>query len=276
MKISKREQAKAIKNKQSKKKGLAGFLGKGPRVPAPLQEGTPINAVIQQRESRGTNRKEGKGKSPSTELTSLKRLMKVKATKQLKTEDKGERGQGDGQTLSKKSAKKLSRNGSDDKISHQSKRTKSDDQGSALGREQPNGAMVSLEAMKESLRKKGAGTVKPKRSKKKDKKTAMFAKAASNGASRKPEPKVKYNKCVVAFVIRVDKGKDTKVGFDKKIVAALSFLQTYIDKHAAFFSIDELDSSRPPIKEKADVPAFQIILRRYFDIPNKRAINSVN
>jgi hypothetical protein len=81
---------------------------------------------------------------------------------------------------------------------------------------------------------------------------------------------------VVAFAIRFDKGKDTKMGFDKKIVAALSFLQTYIHKHAAFFSIDKSDSSRPPIKEKADVLAFQVILRRYFDIPNKRAFNSVN
>jgi hypothetical protein len=48
--------------------------------------------------------------------------------------------------------------------------------------------------------------------------------AASKGASRKLEPEVKYNKCVVAFAIRVVKGKDSKVGFDKKIVAALSFL----------------------------------------------------
>jgi hypothetical protein len=77
-------------------------------------------------------------------------------------------------------------------------------------------------------------------------------------------------------VIRVNKGKDTKTAFDKKIVAALSFLQNYIDKHAAFFSIDALDPSRPPIKEKADVPAFQVILRKYFDIPNKRAFDGVN
>ncbi len=86
----------------------------------------------------------------------------------------------------------------------------------------------------------------------------------------------KYNKCIVAFAIRVDKGKYTKVGFDKKNVAALSFLQTYINKHAAFFSIDKSDPSRPPIKEKAYVPTFQVILRRYFDIPNKRAFDSVN
>jgi hypothetical protein len=53
-------------------------------------------------------------------------------------------------------------------------------------------------------------------------------------------------------------------------------LQNYINKHATFFSIDASDSSRPPIKEKGDVPAFQVILRKYFDIPNKRAFDSVN
>jgi hypothetical protein len=116
--------------------------------------------------------------------------------------------------------------------------------------------MVNLEAMKRSLRKKGAGTAKPKAPEKKDRKTATFAEAAGKGAARRPESKVQYKKCVVAFVIRVDKGEDTKVAFDKKIVAALSFLQNYIDKHAAFFSINGSDSSRPPIKEKADVPAF--------------------
>jgi hypothetical protein len=90
------------------------------------------------------------------------------------------------------------------------------------------------------------------------------------------EAEVKYNKFVVAFAIRVNKGKDTKAAFDKKILAALPFLQNYINKHAAFFSIDTLDSSRPPIKEKADVPAFQVILCKYFDIPNKKAFDSVN
>jgi hypothetical protein len=105
---------------------------------------------------------------------------------------------------------------------------------------------------------------------------ATFAEAASKGATQQSELEVKYNKCVVAFAIRVNKGKDTKAAFDKKIVTALSFLQNYIDRHAAFFSFDESDSSRPPIKEKADVPAFRFILRKYFDIPNNRAFNSVN
>ena len=89
--------------------------------------------------------------------------------------------------------------------------------------------MVNLEAMKRSLRKKRSSTTTPKGPKKKEKRKATFAEAESKGASQKPEPAVKYNKCVVAFAIRVDKGKDTKAGFDKKIVAVLSFLQTYID-----------------------------------------------
>ncbi len=116
MRISEREWAKAKKIEQGKKKGLANIFGQGPRLPALPREGTPIDAVVQRRENRGTNYKEGKGKSPLTELVSLKRSKKVKATKHLQAEDEGERGQGDGQTLSKKSTKKLSRNGSDDKI----------------------------------------------------------------------------------------------------------------------------------------------------------------
>jgi hypothetical protein len=42
------------------------------------------------------------------------------------------------------------------------------------------------------------------------------------------------------------------------------------------FSIDGLNSSRPSIKEKADLPAFQVVLHRYFDISNERAFDSVN
>ncbi len=86
-----------------------------------------------------------------------------------------------------------------------SKRTKSDDEGSALGEEQPGGALVNLEAMKGLLRKKGLNKAIPKGPEKKEKRKAMFAEAASKGVSQKPEPAVKYNKCVVAFTIRVDK-----------------------------------------------------------------------
>ncbi len=51
MKISEREEAKAKKTKQGKKKRLANFFGQGPRVPALPREGTPMDAVVQQREN---------------------------------------------------------------------------------------------------------------------------------------------------------------------------------------------------------------------------------
>ncbi len=120
--------------------------------------------------------------------------------------------------------------------------------------------MVNLKAMRGALRTKGSGKKKPKEVNQTPKKSATFAEAASTPATQEPATKVTYNKCVVSFAIRVDKGKDTKAGFDKKVITGLSFIQTYIDKQAAFFAIDKSDSSRPPIREKADLPAFQVIL----------------
>ncbi len=100
--------------------------------------------------------------------------------------------------------------------------------------------------------------------------------AVSKGAKEKLAPVITHKKCVVAFSVRADKGKDTQAAFGKKIIAALSFLQTHIDKQAAFFGIDGSVSDRPPIKEKADLPGFQVILRRYFAIPSDRAFDNVN
>ena len=74
---------------------------------------------------------------------------------------------------------------------------------------QLNSAAVNLKAIKGLLRKKGAGTTKSRGSGKDDKKTAMFVEAAS---------KEKYNKCVVAFAIQVNKGNNAKAGFDKKLL----------------------------------------------------------
>jgi hypothetical protein len=124
---------------------------------------------------------------------------------------------------SKKKTKKSSCKGSDDKHSQQSKRTRSDDEGSALG-DRRKGTVVNLEAIKGLLRKKGSNTPPSKGFKKKEKKIATFAEVTSKGVSRKPETVVKYKKCVVAFAIRVDKGKDTQAAFGKKLIAALSFL----------------------------------------------------
>jgi hypothetical protein len=82
----------------------------------------------------------------------------VKAMMHLQTKEDGEAGQGGGQSKSKKGTKKSLRKGLDDETLRRSKRTKSDDEGSALGEERPDGAVVNLEAMKGSLRKKGLST----------------------------------------------------------------------------------------------------------------------
>jgi hypothetical protein len=181
-KISKREQAQAKKIKQGKKKGLAEFFGQGPRVPASSREGTPINAVVQQRENRITDCKV-ENKLHLTKLVSLNVSTKVNATKKIRTEGGGERGKEDRQTMGKKNTKKSTRKGSDDENSRRSKQTKSDDKVSAIGGEQPDGVVVILEAMKRSLRKKGASMAKPKGPEKKDRKTATFAEAAGKGAA---------------------------------------------------------------------------------------------
>jgi hypothetical protein len=183
LKVNEREQAQTKKVKQARKKGLEDFFGQGPRVPAPSQEGTPIDAVVKQRgdENKAIDQKEGKGRFPPTE--SSKGLPTVKATMHLQTKEDGEGGQGDGQSKSKKGTKKSSCKGSDDETLCRSKRTKSDDKGSALGEEQPDGAVVNLEAMKGLLRKKGSSTATPKGPEKKEKRKATFAEAASKGTS---------------------------------------------------------------------------------------------
>ena len=268
-----REQANAKKAKHNKKKGLENYFGTGVRMPPPSLAGTPIDAAGKR---RGGVHKEGKDtRTPQLGANS-------------DTRDKGEdnqRGKSAGST--RKSSKKSSPKGSDDKHSRRSKKTRSDDDASS-----PDGSgggkSANLESIKGLLRRKGTGTPSSKGSKgtgtlpskepkKKDKKKATFAEAVAKGTTTKNKaPTITHKKCVVAFSIRVDRGKDTQAAFGKKIIAALSFLQSHIDKHAAFFAIDSTDSSRPPIKEKADLPGFQVVLRRYFAIPNERAFDSVN
>ncbi len=104
---------------------------------------------------------------------------------------------------------------------------------------------MNLELIRESLWKKGTKTPPPKGTDSKVKKTALCADVASKISSRKPELAIQYTRWVVAFAMSVDKGKVTQAAFGKKLMAALSFLQT--DKQTALFAIDKSDSSRPPI-----------------------------
>ncbi len=53
-------------------------------------------------------------------------------------------------------------------------------------------------------------------------KKATFAKTV--GKDTVEEKEINYKTCVVGFAVRVDKGKDTKGGFDKKIIKGLNFM----------------------------------------------------
>ncbi len=87
--------------------------------------------------------------------------------------------------------------------------------------------------------------------------------------------RIEYKKCIVGFAIRVDEENNTKGGFDKKLLEGLTFMQTYIDKHALFHPIGK-DQTARPIKEKTDMPKYQVTMRSYFSIPNPRAFNKVS
>ncbi len=89
------------------------------------------------------------------------------------------------------------------------------------------------------------------------------------------EKDIEYKKCVVGFAIQVDKTKDTKGDFDKKLNEGLAFMQTYINQHTSFHPINP-GSALKPIKEKGDFPKFQVTSRSYFCVPNARAFDNIN
>ncbi len=66
-----------------------------------------------------------------------------------------------------------------------------------------------------------------------------------------------------------------KRGFDKKLMEGLGFMQPYINKHASFHPIGK-DQTVKPIREKTDMPKYQVTMRNYFSIPNQRAFDNVS
>jgi hypothetical protein len=59
------------------------------------------------------------------------------------------------------------------------------------------------------------------------KKKATISKTVGKDAVEEKE--IDYKTCVVGFTVWVDKGKNTKGGFDKKFIKELTFMQTCID-----------------------------------------------
>jgi hypothetical protein len=77
------------------------------------------------------------------------------------------------------------------------------------------------------------------------------------GKEEAKEKEIKYKTCIMGFAVRVDKTKDTKGAFDKKLLEGLKFMQTYIDQHASFHPLKP-DKALKPIKEKGDMSKFQV------------------
>jgi hypothetical protein len=250
--------------KKAKKKGLEGYFGAGARMPPPTLKGTPIYAARKRRGGEETTSGRNKGDGGSSAVPRMEASSNIG----------GEGKQRGSRAKTTKPSKKSPCNALDNDLSRQSKKTQSDDKVSSPDKSGRN--TVNLESIKGSLRKKGSGTPSPKGLEKMDKKKATFAEVARKPVMQTPAPAIKHKKCVVAFSVRVDKGKDTQAAFCKKLISAPSFLQAHIDKHTSFFAIDESDSRRPPIREKADLPIYQVILHRYFAILNERAFDNVN
>jgi hypothetical protein len=169
------------------------------------------------------------------------------------------------------------------------KKARSEDEYLKDEKERGKRFVVNLEVMDTPMRGKGSFRVNaaekvPKTAKiapkaksmtKRKGKKASFAEVASAPA---PEVVMKwgflYQKCIVGFAIRVDKGQKFKENFDKKIDKALFFLQSHIDEEACFLPLT-VDKTLGPIKEKQDMPKFQVTSRKYFSIPNPQAFSPV-
>jgi hypothetical protein len=132
------------------------------------------------------------------------------------------------------------------------------------------------------LKPKGSKSTSRKGLAKKDKaaktpdpgrKKATFAETVGKEVVKEKE--IEYKKCLVGFAIRVDKTKDTKGGFDKKLNKGLMFMQTYINQHASFHPINP-GSALKPIKEKGDFLQSQVTSQSYFCVPNARAFDNIN
>jgi hypothetical protein len=231
-----REQDVPKKLRSAMKKALTDFFGQGKRAPGPTTAGNPIDTVIQRHISTiGTTT--GKGDSGAvvggqTDDTNNWRtpLAKKKQDKR-NTKTRGAEVE-EGQTTKKP------RSDNEQYAGEQSK-----------GTEQA-GHTVDLEPMSALLRKKSPKTKisKPKKNKenqedsaRKPDQTPGKTTFAEESGKKKEEEEVAVNfQCVIGFTIRVDKGSNTKGGFDKKLTEGLTFLREYVDPAACIYQTERI------------------------------------
>jgi hypothetical protein len=107
-------------------------------------------------------------------------------------------------------------------------------------------------------------------------KKATFAPEESEESGKKKEEgEVAVNfQCVIGFTIRVDKGNNTKGGFDKKLSEGLTFLREFVDPAACILPNGK-DKRLGLIKSKLDLPKYQLTMRNYSNIPSQMAFLTV-
>ncbi len=156
------------------------------------------------------------------------------------------------------------------------KKSKSDDEESHKGLadiEKMDETLLKPKGLKPSLKKGKAKKGKEGQTPDSGKKKATFAETV--GKEVVEEKEIKYKTCVVGFAVRVERTKDTKGGFDKKLMEGLIFMQTYIDKNTSFHPIKP-GTILKPIKEKGNFLKFQVTSQSYFCVPSTRAFDNIN
>jgi hypothetical protein len=141
---------------------------------------------------------------------------------------------------------------------------------------------VDLEGFKPGVWPKRKGSRKKDKKRGEERKTKEQVKKTQ---SRKPkiafrpteaekEKTIAHKECVVDFAIRVDKGNNAKQVLDKKLMEGLQFIQQYLDNCACFLP-HEKDKKLEPIRNKNDMPKYQVIIKGYFCIPNNNLFSNI-
>jgi hypothetical protein len=223
------------------KKGLDDYFGKGKRIPAPSTKGDLVTMVVQRRDTRNA------------------KSLRTESANNNKGQDKNPRSE------NKDSAGEKNQEGK-----------------KGLEEEEGGGGFVAdLDSMSASMKRKSTKAkfnkkvTKDKQEEKKKMTTFRLDKPQETGGEKEEEEMAVCFMCVVGFAIRVDKGKNAKGGFNKKISEGLAFLWEYLDKAACILPSGK-DPWLNPINSKTDLPKYQVIMKNYFSsIPNLMAFSNV-
>ena len=114
--------------------------------------------------------------------------------------------------------------------------------------------------------------------KKDDKKKTLFSDAVKKtDKAKEVKTPVKLNQAVVTFNKRVAKGSDPKKEYNKLMALAVKTIRDNLDDKAGFIPLDGVISSDTKIIQSVQaMPALIMGQKKYFDIPNPGAFNSLS